>query len=1775
MRSQLSHFALWLAASQSILFSPFVSATDEARIVYGGDQDKRAAKDLWPIDEKTQKVFDQIQHNPAHQNPDEAPPVHIPADAIGLNKTSANPTIASKLQARSASIFQKRDALRCDTAPCIDGSCCGKDSICGYGPDYCGQGCKSQCDATAMCGEYSENADMPCGMKLCCSATGWCGTTQVYCDNADPLHKTLPCQAGYGSCSITGPPACAKGSGGSSARTIGYYQSWNVRTRLCNKVSPKQLDTTKYTHIFFSFAFIDPTSFRIAPAHPEDIELMKEFTSLASSRLKTWIAIGGFDFSNPEVATHKTWSQMVSTKANRAAFISSVKEYMDTFGFSGVDLDWEYPGDPKRGGNKLADTRNLVSLVREMRAAYGQSYGISLTLAPDYWYLRWFDAKAMEQYVDFFGFMAYDLHGSWDADVLALGKKVRGQADIREIRNNTVPLWFDGLNPQKLNFGLAMYGRGYTLADPSCNQLLCGFSGPSKPAPCTGFGGVMSLLEIQQLIKKKNLKPQYLPDSMMKQITWDDQWIGYDDDETFAAKRAFADSLCFGGTMIWSIDFQVPGSGSPDDAEGEVVYLDPAVYSGTPAQCTGPCQLVLPPRALSSKTTISVPPYTTSLEVAPGTTKTVTVKVPEITTESMDYYNVRITSGQGAGTITPTPSISIKPITTTLTLDGGSTQVRTLTLPPWPKIVGGTIAPGKPVVTKTKTDNKGGFPEISPGPEPEGPPEPTWEPYTKTPFGGEEPNPTWPVTGDIKPVKTEVPEKGEDDDGDGPKSKTTCKLWFFWVCISWPEFNIEINGWEWNFPEGILPPGPPPMDKIKLPPGFTIKGTLPPWPKMTVLPGGKIAPPPKPEACTPAEASLCLTTSSFATTVSAGVTKTTATQVKSKCATITGCNFKDAEATKTVQACKLTRRAVGAFDTMPEMTGMPEHERRSLVKRRLDPNWACEKNGNGAFLILKSPSNSLARSVVLQILQDRKTALQARQMVGDYKEFRADDLGFTGFIVVHNLGPHGMDYFNSDEVPEYETQVRAAYYNDAKPLAKRDEMWPRPRSALEDAHLDQVKGGHSHTPKEPIVRNGVTPNNKHLLKRSEGNSADRMWHLSMISMPPDYPFNIDFAYTDPSKPHHEPSKDKFTHYWETQGGTGQTVYVVDGGWYGANDRDIANANPRQLFPDPMWNLPQPPEDHKAHGYLVTSYAVGHAMGIARASNLVFIQFTMAGGFNAERAIENLLMIANDQKGQKNKAVVNMSYGAQLMTANHHALWTIHAMLMKQMEDKYGIVFVAAAGNDPSTPFNEPQRSMKSLKAPFVIGAVTEESKRADFNVFDGMLTHYAPGDNLRFTRSLAHIANYAGGTARGTSFAAPLVTGLIAYFRGHPDLVQKFGHLSPVQVREVVDSTQRFLTYRPEPVSPKQKVIYNAQLRSNGIDPNCNPNPIPKRDLEARGFGDACELPGSGSGNNDGPGPRFGPSVEFKPGKPGPLCSNVCGRLCDGFWCTFNPAGTNPDFSNPTSPAGGDNDNGGGQQPPNHLPGLPDLPTPTDSSGVPVGKVCLSSTTAVHCNGGPRGGVCQTSTSCISTGVDPNFPTIAPWQPPASPEGATCASSTTWTIMGGPRGQATVTSSACASWKPKETPKPDPPAPKPAPKGRCITAHTYMRNCIGAPDGMYVQLWENGVLRCDEGNGIWWASDRSIYRMDCADKTKVEITDNGSTLTYTSSDGFNIKLTQHKRQSDTWVCGTRPGRGGMPDVDIEGLLFENTFVSENCDGCPVPSLCDFDRTTCKFNGQCS
>lgn len=80
-----------------------------------------------------------------------------------------------------------------------------------------------------------------------------------------------------------------------------------------------------------------------------------------------------------------------------------------------LDLDWEYPGAPDRGG-KPEDTKNFVSLMQTLRSTFDASprqLGITFTVPSSYWYLRWFDMPNLMKYADWTNLMSYDLHGTW------------------------------------------------------------------------------------------------------------------------------------------------------------------------------------------------------------------------------------------------------------------------------------------------------------------------------------------------------------------------------------------------------------------------------------------------------------------------------------------------------------------------------------------------------------------------------------------------------------------------------------------------------------------------------------------------------------------------------------------------------------------------------------------------------------------------------------------------------------------------------------------------------------------------------------------------------------------------------------------------------------------------------------------------------------------------------------------------------------------------------------------------------------------------------------------------------------------------------------------------------------------------------------------------------------------------------------------------------------------------------------------------------------------
>lgn len=94
-------------------------------------------------------------------------------------------------------------------------------------------------------------------------------------------------------------PSCSKTGSSVNKRTIGYYESWS-NTRLCEAISPQDLNLDGFTHVNFAFAFFDPSTFLITPMDANAASLYNQFTDLKGtySGLETWISVGGWSFTD-------------------------------------------------------------------------------------------------------------------------------------------------------------------------------------------------------------------------------------------------------------------------------------------------------------------------------------------------------------------------------------------------------------------------------------------------------------------------------------------------------------------------------------------------------------------------------------------------------------------------------------------------------------------------------------------------------------------------------------------------------------------------------------------------------------------------------------------------------------------------------------------------------------------------------------------------------------------------------------------------------------------------------------------------------------------------------------------------------------------------------------------------------------------------------------------------------------------------------------------------------------------------------------------------------------------------------------------------------------------------------------------------------------------------------------------------------------------------------------------------------------------------------------
>lgn len=162
-------------------------------------------------------------------------------------------------------------------------------------------------------------------------------------------------------------------------RTVGYFEGWNSGTRPCNVWQPENIDSRSWTHLNLAFATIDPVTYHISQMASNDSSLFLRFSSLKdrNSQLQVFISVGGWNAGNA------IFSAMTATPERRASFIQSAIQFMTTFGYDGIDIDWEHPMAADRGGSS-SDADNYLTLLKELRTAMGSAFGISVAIPASY-----------------------------------------------------------------------------------------------------------------------------------------------------------------------------------------------------------------------------------------------------------------------------------------------------------------------------------------------------------------------------------------------------------------------------------------------------------------------------------------------------------------------------------------------------------------------------------------------------------------------------------------------------------------------------------------------------------------------------------------------------------------------------------------------------------------------------------------------------------------------------------------------------------------------------------------------------------------------------------------------------------------------------------------------------------------------------------------------------------------------------------------------------------------------------------------------------------------------------------------------------------------------------------------------------------------------------------------------------------------------------------------------------------------------------------------------
>ncbi|WP_081687033.1 glycosyl hydrolase family 18 protein [Chitinilyticum litopenaei] len=362
---------------------------------------------------------------------------------------------------------------------------------------------------------------------------------------------------------------------------VGYYPFWTIYQ---NQNSLPAQPLAQLTHLIYAHARLNADgsvapgdhvadlsyAFRPSPGSPPlrgGYALLRDLKR-SHPQLRTLLAIGGWSWS-----TH--YPRVAADPALRQRFARLALDYIDTHGFDGIDIDWQYPviGGPPGQEARADDQYHKLQLLKTLRQTMderarqrGRPYLLATTLGINGSHLQPALSGQEVAHVDFALVDAFDFHGG---SLLRTRHSAplhgRDADDPLSVARNVRRLAALGVPPDRLVLMIDLEATAWEgVPAPAAGQPASGRPFGSLDDPATGPSGALTLGEVLQHRADPAFR-EYWDAQARASFLYSSsqrQFISYESPRALAEKLAFSDRAGLAGVAFWHLGSDAAGRDS-------------------------------------------------------------------------------------------------------------------------------------------------------------------------------------------------------------------------------------------------------------------------------------------------------------------------------------------------------------------------------------------------------------------------------------------------------------------------------------------------------------------------------------------------------------------------------------------------------------------------------------------------------------------------------------------------------------------------------------------------------------------------------------------------------------------------------------------------------------------------------------------------------------------------------------------------------------------------------------------------------------------------------------------------------------------------------------------------------------------------------------------------------------------------------------------------------------------------------------------------------------